>query len=231
VAQLGSRTGYPAAAIGQQLPGCSLTGVDSSPAAIELARAKASLLTDVTAEYVYADSPPTPLQAGAYTHSLGIHPFGHRGDYQWVLAEHQRVLTSGGQMVLSLPLRGSFPEVYDMLREYALRHDQPQFGEAVDIAAARRPNPETLSEQIEDAGFCDVDLAVELHGVSFDSGREFLDDPISRLVVGPDVLYSLPVDEGLEQAWEYATHAIAKYWSEIPFELTLNIGTVSARKI
>ena len=231
VAQLGCRTGYPARAIGLQLPGCTITGVDSSPDALELARTKASLIAEINTEYVYADALPTPLAAGAYTHSLGIHPFGHRGDYQWVLAEHQRVLTPGGQMVLSLPLRGSFPEVYDMLREYALRHDQPQFGEAVDVAAARRPNPETLSEQIEDAGFCDVDLAVELHGVSFESGREFLDDPISRLVVGPDVLYSLPVEQGLDSAWQYATHAIAKYWSEIPFELTVNIGTVSARKL
>jgi hypothetical protein len=133
-------------------------------------------------------------------------------------------------MVMSLPLRGSFPEVYDMLREYALRHDHPHFGEAVDAAAGQRPNPETLSEQIARAGFLEIDVGVDLVGIAFKGGRDFLDDPISRLVVGPDVRSSLPVDEGVEEAWTYAAMAIGKYWSEITFELTVNIGTVSARK-
>ena len=231
IAHLGCRTGYPVEPIVGHMPGCSMTGVDSSAPALELARTKASLLSGVNAEYVHCEGYPTPLQAGAYTHSIGLHPFGYRGDYQAVFAEHQRVLTSGGQMVLSLPLRGSFPEIYDMLREYALRHDQPHFGEAVDAAASKRPNPETLSEAIEAAGFTHVDVGVELVGITFEHGRDFLEDPISRLVVGPDVISSLAIESGVEHAWHYAAAAIGKYWSEINFELTVNIGSVSARKL
>ncbi len=231
VAQIGCRTGYPAALIGRHLGGCAITGVDNSPAALELARAKANVIGDVSAEYVLSESLPTPLQPDAYTHSFGLHPFGQKGDYSLLFAEHQRVLTPGGQMVVSMPLRGSFPEIYDMLREYALRNDQPHFGEAVDAAATRRPNPETLSDQIEAAGFTHVDVGLELVGIMFDNGRDFLEDPIARLVVGPDVRSSIPVDNGVDDAWDYARMAIAKYWSEIPFELTINIGSVSARKI
>jgi ubiquinone/menaquinone biosynthesis C-methylase UbiE len=231
IAHLGCRTGYPAELIVEHMPGCSMTGVDSSATALELARTKTSLLSGVNAEYVQSEGYPTPLRAGAYTHSIGLHPFGYRGDYKSVFSEHQRVLTSGGQMVLSLPLRGSFPEIYDMLREYALRHDQPHFGEAVDAAASRRPNPETLSEAIESAGFTHVDVGVELVGITFENGRDFLEDPISRLVVGPDVIASLAVDSGVNEAWHYVAEAVGKYWSEIPFELTVNIGSVSARRI
>ncbi|MEM9693507.1 MAG: class I SAM-dependent methyltransferase [Myxococcota bacterium] len=231
VAHLGCRTGYPAGLIAHQLPGCSLSGVDNSAPALGLASTKASMLTNISSSYILAESIPTPLAAGAFTHTLDLHPAGPKGDYRATFQEHQRLLTGDGQMVASLPLRGSFPEIYDMLREYALRHDQPHFGEAVDGAAGGRPNPETLSEQIEGAGFYDVDIALNLVAISFENGRDFLDDPISRLVVGPDVLASLSVDRGLEQAWGYAKNAISKYWSEIGFDLTLNIGTVSARKI
>lgn len=231
VAHLGCRTGYPAAMIGRQLPGCSLTGVDGSDAALELARTKANLVSGVHASYVKAEEYPSPLSTGAFTHSIELHPGGARGDYAASLAEHARLLTGNGQMVVALPLRGSFPEVYDMLREYALRHDQPHFGEAVDAASSARPNPETLVEQIEAAGFYDVEVGLDLVAIAFESGRDFLDDPITRLVVGPDVWASLPPETGIDAAWSYAADAIAKYWSEIRFELTINIGCASARKI
>ena len=231
VVHLGCRTGYPTEAIGRHLPGCTVSGVDCSPPALELARTKANLMSGVTAEYVHAETLPTPLQNERYTHALSLHPAGVKGDYGHTFSELCRLLTPGGQMVVSLPLRGSFPEVYDMLREYALRHDRPHFGEAVDAAASGRPNPETLSEQIEYAGFGDVDIALELVTIPFENGRDFLEDPIQRLVVGPDIRASLAVDDGIDEALEYAARAIGKYWSEIPFELTVNIGSASARKI
>jgi ubiquinone/menaquinone biosynthesis C-methylase UbiE len=230
VAHLGCRTGYPAAAIGRQLNGCSVTGVDASSAALELARTKASLIGGVVAQYVHSEGLPTPLQENVFTHAFSLHPVGTRGDYGQVFAEHYRLLLAGGQMVMSMPLRGSFPEIYDILREYALRHDQPHFGEAVDAASTQRPTPETLAKEIEAAGFMEVDVGVDLVAITFENGREFLEDPIASLVVGPDIRSSIPVDSGVDHAWDYARHAIAMYWSEIPFELTVNIGSVSARK-
>lgn len=229
VAHLGCRTGYPADEIARQLPQSDITGVDPSPAAVELARTKASLMSGLRAHYVVADTLPTPLDAGQFTHALAIHPNGVKGNYLPILTELGRVLTVGGQLLLALPLRGSFPEVYDMLREYALRHDRPHFGEAVDAAASTRPNPETLADQVERAGFTEVEIVVDLAGIRFENGRDFLDDPIRRLVVGPDIRMSLPSDD-VDEAIAYAAEAIGYYWSEIPFELTVNIGLVSARK-
>lgn len=231
VAHLGCRTGYPAAAIGQRLPGCGLSGVDNSAAALELARTKANLMTSVRADYHLSEGYPSPLAAQSYTHALALHPPGDRGNYLEVFREMHRVLTPGGQMVVSLPLRGSFPALYDMLREYALKQDRRVFGEAVDLAAQSRPNPETLVAQIEQAGFGDVDVGVELVGIAFQHGRDFLDDPIQRLMVNTDVRGSLGPIEHLDEAMHYATDAVSKYWSEIPFQLTVNIGSASARKL
>jgi SAM-dependent methyltransferase len=231
VAHVPCRTGYPADRLAHRLTGCVVSGVDPSAAAIELARTKASLIGGLRAEYRLADRLPTPLASNAYTHCLSLHPLGPRGDYGELFAELYRLLTPGGQAVVSLPLRGSFPEIYDMLREYALRHDEPQFGEAVDAAAVGRPNPETLVDQIERAGLCEIDVGVELVAITFDHGRDFLEDPITRLVVGPDIVASLPVEGSFEPALAYASDAISKYWSEIPFELTVNIGSVSCRKL
>jgi len=230
VAHVGCRTGYPAAEIAERLPGCMLTGVDGSPAAIELAKAKAALLHGITAGYGLAEQVPTPLASSEFTHGLALHPDSRIGDYSVILSELYRVLRGNGQMVMALPLRGSFASLYDLLREYALRHDLPHFSEAVDLATGTRPNPETIADQCERIGFTDVDVGVELVAVAFENGREFLEDPISRLAVGPDVSLSLPVDVGLDDAMMYLADAISKYWSEIQFDLEVNIGVVTARK-
>jgi ubiquinone/menaquinone biosynthesis C-methylase UbiE len=230
VAHIGCRTGYPAEQIAERLPGCSLTAVDGSPAAVDLARAKASLLR-IASSYSLADQLPTALATGEFSHAMALHPDGRVGDYSLLLGEMHRVLGQGGQMVMALPLRGSFASLYDLLREYSLRNDLPHFGEAVDLASSARPNPETIVEQCERVGFGDVDVGVELVGVAFENGRDFLEDPISRLVVGPDVRLSLPVDAGVDDAMMYVADAISKYWSEIQFDLEVNIGCVSARKL
>lgn len=231
VAQLDCRTGYPAELLMRQLPGCIVRGCDSSPCALDLARTKAQLAGLTRVEYVVADGWPAPLGAAAFTHALALHPLGEDGLYDPLFREMHRLLAAGGQALVALPLRGSFPEIYDMLREYALRHEQSAFGEAVDRAAAKRPNPETLAEQVERAGFYDVEVSVDLVGIRFENGRDFLEDPITRLVVGPDIVASLSAQSQFDAALAYATEAIAKYWSEISFDLTVNIGCVSAQKL
>ena len=37
--------------------------------------------------------------------------------------------------------------------------------------------------------------------------------------------------KGLAPSWHYVAEAVGKYWSEIAFELTVNIGSVSARRM
>jgi SAM-dependent methyltransferase len=232
VANLGCRTGYPDGVIAERVPGGSLTGVDSSPAALDLARTKASLLSGIQASYLLAESWPTPLTAGGFTHAMAIHPLCGAEERAKLLAELRRVLVPGGQALLALPLRGSFPEINDMIREFALRQDLSELSKAVDAAAASRPTIETISEEFENAGLTDVDVDVQLIAVSFNNGKEFLEDPIAKLMVVPDtraVLHAIG-DPTLDKSIKYLHEAICKYWSEGVFELTVNVGCASGRR-
>src|SRR6188508_3271567 len=63
VAHLGCRTGYPDRQLVEMIDTCSVVGVDSSLAAVELARNKAAMLNEVGVEYVVASKFPTELEA------------------------------------------------------------------------------------------------------------------------------------------------------------------------
>ena len=232
VANIGCRTGYPDGVIADRVPGGSLVGVDPSPAALELARSKASLLSGIRANYQLAEGWPTPLPDSTFTHAMAIHPLCNAEARGKLLAELQRVLVPGGQALVSLPLRGSFPEINDMIREYSLRQDLPDLSKAVDAAASSRPTIETVSEEFETAGLADVDVDVQLIAVSFSNGREFLDDPIAKLMVFPEAQAVLGVDPALaDNTMKYVHDAIGKYWSEGVFELTVNVGCASGRRL
>lgn len=232
IAHVGCRTGFPDIAISEKLPNASIFGVDASAAALEIARNNVSLASNVRASYHVAEALPTPLNEGAFTHAFSIHPVCDIEGRAGLLKELRRVLVPGGQALVALPLRGSFPEIADMLREHALRHDLSDLGKAIDIAAHARPTIETIAEELEAAGLDEVDVDVQLIAVSFASGREFLEDPIARLLVLPESTIGLGADPAvLEPAMKYVHDAVQKYWSEGVFELTVNVGCASARKM
>jgi ubiquinone/menaquinone biosynthesis C-methylase UbiE len=232
IAHLGCRTGYPDAVIAEKVPHSTIVGIDASPAALDVARAKATLISDVQTSYQLAESLPTQLPDGDFSHVYSLHPICNAAGRSALLGEMSRLLVPGGQALLALPLRGSFPEINDMVREFALRQDLTELGKAIDAAAASRPTIETISEELENAGLSEIDVDVQLIAVSFNDGREFLEDPIARLMVFPEMNVLLSLDAELAgPCLRYVHEAIAKYWSEGVFELTVNVGCASGRKL
>jgi len=232
IAHIGCRTGYLDTVIADKVPESALFGVDGSGPALDLARSKAALHAEMRATYQLGETLPTALEAMTFTHAFSLHPLCDADGRALLLAELRRVLLPGGQALLALPLRGSFPEINDMIREFALRQDLAELSKAVDTAAASRPTIETVSEEFEDAGLTEVDVDVQLIAVSFNNGREFLEDPIARLMVFPDLRAVLPIEEQVvEPCMKYIHEAITKYWSEGVFELTVNVGCASGRRL
>jgi ubiquinone/menaquinone biosynthesis C-methylase UbiE len=232
IANLGCRNGYPDALIAEKMQGASIVGVDPSAAALELARTKAANLSKAQASYTLGETPPVPLPDSSFTHVLAVHPICRPSHRPNLLAELRRLLVPGGQALIALPLRKSFPEISDMGRECALKQDLTELGVALDAADASRPTIETIAAELEAAGFGEVDVDVQLVAVSFNSGREFLEDPIARLMVFPDATALLEVEpQAIDALHRYVHHAIAKYWSEGVFELTVNVGCASARRL
>ncbi len=119
-----------------------------------------------------------------------------------------------------------------MLREFSLKHDKPKFAEAIEIASQSRPTPETLADDLERLGFTDVSVDLQLLSVPFETGKDFANHPLFRLIVAPELAALLgdPAEAIVSAALDYAKTAIAKYWSEGQFDLTVNLGCAIARK-
>lgn len=229
IVHLGCRTGYPDRQLCDLASGAELIGLDTSASALELAKGKLAGDGAPPVEYLLANELPTGLEGGAFSHALCLHPVGSAHDRGLLYREMYRLLCDNGQALVALPLRGSFQEIGDLFREYALKHDDGDFGKIVEEAMASRHSIETLSEEIEASGLDDVDVEIRTTTLTFDSGRAFMEDPVTRLLILPELSLSLGGGD-LEKPLAYARDAIDKYWSEGKFELTVNVGCASARK-
>jgi hypothetical protein len=210
----------------ERLPGAPITAFEPSEAGVRAALARADGIPVERCATL-------PIQRGdaSLTHAVAVHPIVAPGDRLALLRDLRRVLVVSGQLVVVVPLRGSYPEVSDMLREYALKHDATKLAEAVEIAAQSRPTPETLTDEIEIAGYDDVSVEVDLICVPFRSGRDFAAHALLSLVVAPDVANALGLpSDVVGPAIEYVQTAIGTYWSEGQFDLTVNLGCATARR-
>ncbi len=83
---------------------------------------------------------------------------------------------------------------------------------------------------MERAGFDFVDIESRPTVVSFRSGRDFFEDPVARFLILPAV----KLHHGLKDAdrvLPYLREAIDKYWSDGAFEMTLNVGCATGRRL
>ncbi len=223
------RSGYPDRAIVAMLANAYMYGVDPSPAALELARTKAAQKAGMVAEYTVADSFPLPFPDGAFSHAFTMHPLPAPKERQRVLAELARVTAPGGQAILAMPVRGSFQEVADLLREYALKHESSEVANAVEAAVQVRPTRESLVTEMERAGFGWVDVEVKQRTLKFKDGHDFFDDPITRLLLLPEFRLNLGLDD-TSAPMDYLREAIDAYFRPGGFELGVQAGCVTGRK-
>lgn len=230
VVHLCCRTGYPDRGIALKLPGAHIFGVDASSAALELARAKAATMPAMVSEYRIMDDIPAPLPAAAFSHAVILHPLVNRLDLRRLFGELARLLAPNGQAIVAMPLRGSFQELGDLLREYALKFDDHDVSRAVEEAILARPTVEMLGTELEESGFDFIDVTLRPTTLTFQSGRDFFEDPIARLLILPDLRLHLRLDES-DKPLSYVREAIDKYWSDETFELTANVGCCVGRRV
>jgi SAM-dependent methyltransferase len=230
VVHLHCRTGYPDRGLAMRLKGAHFYGCDASPHAIELARAKAATMSEMVADYRLFEGFPAPLPSAAFSHAITLHPLANLDERAKTLSEFSRVLAPHGQALIAMPLRGSFQELADLLREYAMKHEADEVAKAVDTALMIRPSVEMFGAELEEAGFDYVDVELRPHTLKFQSGRDFFEDPVARLLILPEVRLNLDLAD-LERPFQYLRDAIDKYWSDSEFELTVNVGCASGRRV
>lgn len=230
LAHLGCRTGFPDLAVADRVPNAQIIGIDPSRSAIELARNKAVAM-GTAIEYHVGPSYPTSLAAGNFSHALCIHPAAGTRERLALFSEMGRLLYTGGQSVVALPLRGSFLEIDDLLREYAVKHDREDFLETLEHARASRPTIESLTEELEISGLDDVHVEVRSVNLDFETGRAVREDPATRLLIVPALAAPFPDGIDLTEPLAYVWSAIDRYWSEGSFQLTVNVACASARRV
>jgi SAM-dependent methyltransferase len=230
VVHLNCRTGYPDREMLVRLPGAHFYGFDASQPAIELARAKAKAVPNMVSDYRVADGFPAPFPTGAFSHGYALHPLVVPEERKRLMGELARLLAPAGQMLVAMPLRGSFLEIADLLREYALKHESSEVAKAVEAAVLLRPTVDDLAAEVKAAGFDFVEVELRPETLQFQSGRDFFEDPITRLVFLPEFGVNLGLDN-LDAPFDYVREAIDKYWSTVTFGLTVNVGCVSGRRV
>jgi SAM-dependent methyltransferase len=231
VVHMHCRTGYPDRGLAIRLPGAYVIGVDASSAALELARAKAATMPGLVADYRLVDELPTPLPEAAFSHALTLHPPASAEDRVPLLVESARLLAPHGQVLLAMPLRGSFQEIFDLLREYALKHDDTDVAAAVEQAVLVWPTVETLTSELVEAGFDYADVSLRPSTLRFQGGRDFFEDPVARLAILPEVRATLNLEDAADRSLAYVREAIDKYWGGRAFELTVNVGCATGRRL
>lgn len=228
VCHLQCRTGYPDRLLAERLPNAHVYGCDSSVHAIELAKAKARAMHGFVADYRVIDGTVTPFPAGAFSHAFALHPLAAPAERRRMMEELARIVAPRGQALVAMPLRGSFAEMADLLRECALKNEMPDLTHAVEAAVQLRPTDESFKKELEDVGFNHVEVDVRQRTLRFKSGREMFEDPVTRLMLLPEFRVNLAMKD--DRPFSYVRDAIDKYWSDADFELTVNVGVVSGRR-
>lgn len=228
VCHVNCRTGFPDRLLLERLPNAHVYGCDASEPAIELARAKAKTIPNAIFDYRVVPGFPLPFPAGAFSHVFTLHPLTAPAERTALFTEMARLTAPRGQALVAMPLRGSFGEVADLLREHALKTEATELTNAVEAAVQLRPTDDMLAREIEAVGFEFVDVDLRLRTLKFEGGRDFFEDAVTRLLLVPEFRVNLRIET--DEPFEYVREAIDKYWSGGTFELTVNVGVVSGRR-
>jgi SAM-dependent methyltransferase len=186
-------------------------------------------MPDLVSQYQQVEAFPSRLPGSAFSHAVAIHPVVNVEERARLIAECARLLAVYGQILVAMPVRGSFQEIADLLREYALKYDDFAVGRATEQAVLARPTIKSLAAEVTESGFDFVEDSLRPMVLRFRSGRDFFEDPIARLMILPEVRAELG-PERADSALAYVREAIDKYWSDGDFELSVNIGCVSGRR-
>ncbi len=224
-------TGYPALELLDKMDGGRIIALDSSSALLDVARSKAENLsgkriffrTEGNKERLSFDSDVYDL---TFT-NLGLREIDSPPED--ALAELARVTAPGGQVLVTLPLRGTWMEFLDIYREVLTKHDRHDTLGALTEYEATLPEPDVAIEWLEAAGLTDVDLVVEEFSLLFKSSREFFFAPVIEF--GPLREWKKLAGKGqeMQDIFWFIKESIDAYFGERAFSVTVVAGCLVGR--
>ncbi|MCK5799804.1 MAG: methyltransferase domain-containing protein [Deltaproteobacteria bacterium] len=226
VLDVGAGTGYPALEVLEQMDDQSrLIALEAVGALLDQARKKAG---ESSGKRIYfrTETLSASLGFADEVYDLVISNLGLLDipDPQRGLQEFARVTKTGGHVVVTFPLAGTFVEFYDIYREVLIKNDLNEVLGRLEQYIARTPEPEDAARWLENAGLKDVEIEVERFDLLFRSSREFFFAPV--IEYGPLAAWKEIAGKGaqMQEIFWQIKEAIDGYFGKRAFGVTINAG-------
>jgi SAM-dependent methyltransferase len=233
IVEVGCATGHLTRELVRRFPEAGrVTAVDDNQALIGRARLKLAADPGVRIAPVFELAAPEALPLGDGDADLAVSNLAvsEAPDPLGAIVELHRVLAPGGQAAMSLPLRGSWAEFIDLLRE-VLRESGRRDG----LAALERhervlPDGADAVAALEAVGFRDVTIETGRWELLFRSAREFFFAPLVELGPLPEWKKLTGSGDAMQDAFFFTKEAIETYFKGRPFAVTIVGAVVTGRK-
>lgn len=228
VLDVACRTGYPAVTLLDLSPDGRVIAVDADNRYLEIARARAG--SDLGKRIFFKHGNPTDLRFSdeVFTNVVGNLVDRVSANRGAIFSEARRVLRPGGQVAVTLPLRGSFIEVVDLLREVALRLDLARVTERVEQYVQSLPTAETFRAELETRGFEKVQVEAWEFTLPYANGSELFSDPVTQHAALAEWRWCAEGAGDPEPVLAEVRRAVDLYFEGRRFELTVQAGCATA---
>ena len=232
VLDVGTGTGYPALEVLRRMDDHGrIISIDASSAMLDVAREKAGALGG---KRIFFRSETVEPKLGfaeevfdLVMSNLALPDLDAPGQ---AVAEFARVAKSGGRVIATFPLAGTFEEFHDLFREVLIQGDRMEALERLDAYLATIPTAQSARRWFEAAGLVDVEVEHESYKLLFKSSREFFFAPV--IEYGPLLTWKEIAGKGeeMQDVFWRVKEAIDAYFMGKSFTVTVKAACVVGRK-
>jgi ubiquinone/menaquinone biosynthesis C-methylase UbiE len=224
-------TGYPTLDLLPRLdPKSRIIGLDVSHEMLKIAREKAGELAGKRVFFKHGRI--EDLNFASETFDLVVSNCGvlEFGDRRQGIREMARVAKRGALLAVTLPLRGTFCEFYDLYREVLQRFELDEVIARLDDHVSATPDPAEAVDLFEQAGLSDVALERHEFMLLFPSGREFFFTPLIEYGYLQGWKEIVGRSETMQRVFWHIKNAIDLYFARRPFTVTVSAACLKGRR-
>jgi ubiquinone/menaquinone biosynthesis C-methylase UbiE len=146
-------------------------------------------------------------------------------DRSAALREMHRVLVPGGRLLLTTPLRGTFSEVFEMIRERGVAHGDDALLRALERLEGRDPTVRELEATVRAAGFGEVELEHTSFRLSYPNAEALFSDRLLETIAFPEWREAFGTE-----ALDDVQRRLRIYFDQGALSLTVQAGRVVAHR-